>query len=125
MAEALTIPRIDGAALFAGDEATVAALRAAGQRHGFFYLVNHGIDPALIAAVFAEAQGFFALPMAEKAALDMAGSPCNRGYEPLRGQRLEAGSPPDLKEGFYIGEDLAADDPRVLAGRFNMGANQW
>jgi len=30
-----------------------------------------------------------------------------------------------LKEGFYIGEELDDADPRVQAGRFNQGANQW
>ncbi len=105
--------------------AEVAAITAACMRHGFFYVRNHGVPASLQAKVFEQSRALFGLPMERKLALDKAQSRCNRGYEKLRGQTLEAGAPPDLKEGFYIGEDLSPDDPRVLAGRFNQGPNQW
>ncbi|MBD8094598.1 isopenicillin N synthase family oxygenase [Pseudomonas fluorescens] len=108
------------------DRMSVASeLREACQRCGFFYIINHGIDPVLIRAVQEQSERFFALPDSAKMAVDKAFSLCNRGYEPLRAQTLEAGSPPDLKEGFYIGIDLKENDPRVVAGRFNQGPNQW
>jgi isopenicillin N synthase-like dioxygenase len=102
-----------------------AACRAACLDKGFAYIVDHGIPPGLIEQVFAQTRRFFDLPMQAKLAVDKALSPCNRGYEPLRGQVLEAGTPPDLKEGFYIGTDLPADDPRVIEGLFNHGPNLW
>jgi isopenicillin N synthase-like dioxygenase len=124
-----TLPIIDVSSLDSPDIAArrhvAAALREACSTHGFFYIRNHGVPEPLVAAAFAEAQRFFALPAGEKAAVDKAKSPANRGYEPLNGQTLEAGAPPDLKEGFYIGPEIAADDPRVLAGKFNQGPNQW
>jgi isopenicillin N synthase-like dioxygenase len=85
---------------------------------GFFYLVGHGVPDSLMGETLAAARAFFDLPDAAKAAVDKSNSPANRGYEPLGGQTLEAGTPPDLKEGFYIGAERAP-------GRFNQGANQW
>lgn len=32
---------------------------------------------------------------------------------------------PDLKEGFFLGQDISAEDPRVAARRFFMGPNVW
>jgi len=101
------------------------ALRAACLDKGFFYIRNHGIDPALQQRLFAAAKAFFDLPLERKLAVDKAKSRANRGYEPLRRQTLEPGAPPDLKEGFYIGQELAEDHPAVLSGRFNQGPNQW
>ena len=105
--------------------AVAKQLRQACLDKGFFYVKNHGIPEDLVARVFSESEKFFALPQDQKLALDKANSKANRGYEPLKGQTLEAGAPPDLKEGFYIGPEHAADDPRVLAGKFNHGPNQW
>jgi isopenicillin N synthase-like dioxygenase len=124
-----TLPIIDvddlGSPDIAARTHVAAALREACSTHGFFYIRNHGVPEPLVAAVSAEAERFFALPAHEKAAIDKAKSSANRGYEPLSGQTLEAGAPPDLKEGFYIGPEIAADDPRILAGKFNQGPNQW
>ncbi|MFC4260912.1 isopenicillin N synthase family dioxygenase [Marinobacter lacisalsi] len=102
-----------------------SALNDACLHTGFFYVSNHGIADELIAAVFRESRALFDLPTEQKEAIHKARSRANRGYEPLRGQTLEPGSPPDLKEGFYIGEELDESDPRVQAGRFNQGPNQW
>lgn len=124
-----TLPLIDIAALQGGDAtartAVARALHAACSTHGFFYIRGHGIPVTLTDAVLAATRRFFDQPLAAKLALDKSQSPCNRGYEPLQAQTLEAGAPPDLKESFYIGAELAADDPQVLAGRFNAGPNQW
>ncbi|MGA2127331.1 MAG: 2-oxoglutarate and iron-dependent oxygenase domain-containing protein [Xanthobacteraceae bacterium] len=124
-----TLPIIDIAGLaseHAADRRAVgAALRAACLDKGFFYIRNHHIPEPLVDAVFAETAAFFALPAEQKNAVDKARSRANRGYEPLQAQTLEPGAPPDLKEGFYIGPEHAADDPRVVAGKFNHGPNQW
>jgi isopenicillin N synthase-like dioxygenase len=100
-------------------------LRDACLDNGFFYVANHGIPAGLIDAVLAEAKNFFDRTPAQKSEVDKRLSPCNRGYEPLRAQTLEAGAPPDLKESFYIGTELAPDDPVVVMRRFNQGGNLW
>ncbi|MGG7566020.1 isopenicillin N synthase family dioxygenase [Rhodovulum sp. DZ06] len=127
--DAAALPVIDVSALSSSDPAaraaTGAALRAACLDKGFFYCAGHGIPQGLVDAAFAETRAFFDRPEAEKLAVDKALSPCNRGYERLGGQTLEAGAGPDRKEGFYIGLELPEDDPRVAAGRFNRGPNLW
>jgi isopenicillin N synthase-like dioxygenase len=106
-------------------KAESAQLRAACLDKGFFYISNHGVPETLVGYVFKEAAAFFALPTEQKAQVDKSKSKANRGYEPLQGQTLEAGAPPDLKEGFYVGPEHKSDDPRVISGTFNHGANQW
>ena len=106
-------------------QAVGAALRAACLDKGFFYVTDHGIPAGLIDAVLLETERFFAQAAERKAKVDKAHSFCNRGYEPIGAQTLEAGAPPDLKESFYIGAELPLDDPRVASRRFNRGPNQW
>lgn len=106
-------------------QAVGARLRAACLKNGFFYISHHGVAEQSVADVFSEAAAFFDLSAEQKAEVDKSRSKVNRGYEPLQGQTLEPGAPPDLKEGYYIGPEHAADDPRVLAGMFNHGSNQW
>jgi isopenicillin N synthase-like dioxygenase len=126
---AASLPTIDISGLASPDLAdrqeVAAELRSACLDKGFFYIKNHGVSDALVDEVFREAAAFFALPAEQKAEVDKAKSKANRGYEPLQGQTLEAGAPPDLKEGYYIGPEHSADDPRVLAGMFNHGPNLW
>jgi len=137
MSDALEVTRLSAASLPVIDisglssarlsdrQAVGAQLRAACLKNGFFYISHHGVLEQDVADVFREAAAFFDLPADVKAEVDKSKSKVNRGYEPLQGQTLEPGAPPDLKEGYYIGPEHATDDPRVIAGMFNHGANQW
>jgi isopenicillin N synthase-like dioxygenase len=124
-----SLPVIDISGLsspnLADRQAVGAELREACLDKGFFYIKNHGVPVELLNDVFAEAAAFFALPPDQKDEVNKSKSKANRGYEPLQGQTLEPGAPPDLKEGYYIGPEHGADDPRVLAGMFNHGPNLW
>ena len=78
-------------------------LRAAARDVGFFYLRGHGVDGALNARLQHAARQFFALPEADKLAVQMVHSPHFRGYnraaaELTRGQ-------PDWREQFDIGAE--------------------
>ncbi|MDA0240406.1 MAG: isopenicillin N synthase family oxygenase [Proteobacteria bacterium] len=123
------LPVIDISRLRSGDAAVRAGvgrdLRAACLDKGFLYLTGHGVPAGLRAEVFDEVENFFSLPVAEKMKADKVQSFANRGYEPLGGQTLEPGQPADLKEGYYVGRDLAMNDPRVVARKFNHGPNIW
>ncbi len=93
---------------------------------GFFLLAGHGIAPDLIAAVFAQADRFFAQPDAAKAPLSILTDATNRGWAPSGSERLDdTGTQSDRKEAFNIGLDLATDDPRVLRGDPFRAPNRW
>jgi isopenicillin N synthase-like dioxygenase len=124
----MSLPIIDMAPLFGGDEqagdGVAAAIAQACEDDGFFYVVGHGVGAATLARLEAEARGFFVLPPAEKDAVSMArGGAAWRGWFPFRGELTSAR--PDDKEGFYFGEELGPDDPRVRARWPLHGANLW
>jgi isopenicillin N synthase-like dioxygenase len=92
---------------------------------GFFSVADHGISQALIDAVFAQSQAFFALPAEAKERLSVTNSTSYRGYVRLGEEKLDPALAGDIKECFNAGPDLAADDPEVLAGTPFHAVNQW
>ncbi|MBK7825236.1 2-oxoglutarate and iron-dependent oxygenase domain-containing protein [Nannocystis sp.] len=106
----------------AEQDALARAIATACRERGFFYVVGHGVDPDLLAALDLACRQFFALPAAAKQAIAMArGGRAWRGYFAL-GDELTAGVP-DLKEGLYFGSELGPEHPRVRAGVPLHGAN--
>ena len=119
---ATRIPLVD---LAGGDDAAARAIHRACRETGFFYVTGHGVDPALCDAQIAAARRVFALPDGAKRALDVAHSPCRRGYEGPGTQTLDAGSAADHKESFIVSNELGPTSPLVIAGVPNQGPNQW
>lgn len=105
------------------DRAAVAkAIDRACAEHGFFTVVNHGIDAALQQHLEDAARAFFAKPREEKAQIAMIhGGRAWRGWFGV-GDELTDGIP-DRKEGLYFGTELGSDDPRVRDGVPLHGAN--
>jgi isopenicillin N synthase-like dioxygenase len=119
------IPIIDVSELVAGgpsQQAVAERLGEACRESGFFYVVGHGVDEALPARLRELSREFFAQDLETKQRIRMAlGGRAWRGYFRV-GDELTSGKP-DQKEGLYFGAELAADDPRVLAGTPLHGPN--
>ena len=122
------LPLVDVAPLVhrsstAADQRRVAAeIDAACRSHGFFYVVGHGVEPAVRERLDRLSRQFFALPDAAKAEIAMEkGGRAWRGWFPVGGE-LTSGKA-DRKEGIYFGAELARDHPRVARGVPLHGAN--
>jgi isopenicillin N synthase-like dioxygenase len=119
------IPIIDASELVTSSprpRVVIEQLGKACRESGFFYLVEHGVDPALQSRVRDLSREFFAQDLETKLAIRMAlGGRAWRGYFRL-GAELTSGKP-DQKEGLYFGAELPADDPRVLTGTPLHGPN--
>ncbi|KAJ4777697.1 2-oxoglutarate (2OG) and Fe(II)-dependent oxygenase superfamily protein [Rhynchospora pubera] len=106
----LYLPLID---LSSTDRASVAqSIRQACMDHGFFYVINHGIDDFVVNSLFRESKKFFDLPLSEKMKLER--SKDHRGYTAPYSETLDTSSKfkGDLKESFYVGP-------------INDSLNQW
>lgn len=115
-----TIPVIDVAST---PDLPAAFARAYGDV-GFGYIIGHGIDPALRAAVFDANRRFHALPLADK--MQVALDENHRGYIPLAtstdvNSALAEVSKPNQSESFMMMREDPAHDP----GTFLSGPNQW
>ena len=119
-----TVPVIDISPLRTGGDvgAVASALDTACRDTGFFCIVGHGVDIALMAQLDRSARTFFALPEATKAGIAMsAGGRAWRGWFPLGGEVTNG--IPDGKEGLYFGDELGEDDRRVAIGTPLHGRN--
>lgn len=106
----MAVPVVDLAA--GGPAAQAAAIDAALREHGFFAVLNHGVDAAVVAAAFEAGQRFFALSESDKQRWHIDGWPLKRGFDPVGWQALDPTQPPDIKESFYLGVET-------------IGPNQW
>jgi isopenicillin N synthase-like dioxygenase/dienelactone hydrolase len=122
------IPMISIASLGKGDAAeaaTIAAVRKASEEVGFFYITDHGIDPAQMSDIFEQCRRLYALPKAELQQMRLANSPCFAGYLSVGERGANAQRPRDLLEAFNVCTELPPDDPFVVKKVPLHGANQW
>ena len=124
----LTLPLIDVGSLLSGSPSgsklCAFEIDEACRDSGFFRITNHGVSAELRQRLDKLSREFFALKNAEKAkcAMPLAGSAW-RGWFGV-GDELTSGVP-DRKEGLYIGQQLPATDPRVIARTPLHGANLY
>ncbi|KAF2498899.1 Clavaminate synthase-like protein, partial [Lophium mytilinum] len=93
--------------------------------NGFFQITGHPIPLELQEGVMNWNKKFFDLPLEEKSKVSLQTNTWNRGYELLRSQILEEGTQPELKEGFYVGDDIPKTHPYFVNKRLNSGPNVW
>ena len=131
-AETQEIPVLDLGPYRAGEPGARVALggqmRDALERVGFYFIENHGVDQALVDAVFAEAARFHAQPLGAKMAV--GANEHNVGYMPMKGSttrssKVNRNTKPNLVEAFFIKRDLAPDHPDVGANVRFRPANPW
>lgn len=101
-------PFLDGS----DPESVTAAVDAACRDIGFFVIVGHGVDLGLLHRTRELALSFFHMPVEQKVATNDSSF---QGYSPFKGERLAYSrgdeTPPDLKEGFSLGQPDKSDDP--------------
>jgi isopenicillin N synthase-like dioxygenase len=116
----LSVPVIDLSPFRSGDEtqrrAVAAEVGRACRDIGFLIISGHGVPDTLIEDTYRTSQAFFALPLAEKVAVDRPAPDVVRGYSAVGGEglsySLDEPAPPDLKESFTIGPiDFDRADP--------------
>ncbi|MDW6026291.1 2-oxoglutarate and iron-dependent oxygenase domain-containing protein [Mesorhizobium sp. BAC0120] len=103
----------------------LADLRSAARDVGFFYLAGHGIPGGEARDVLAAARAFFALPEADKLAIEMVKSPHFRGYTRLGGERTRGKA--DWREQLDVGVERPPipQRPGLPVWTRLQGPNQW
>jgi isopenicillin N synthase-like dioxygenase len=130
MSSASPLPVLDLSGFRADPSGPAGAAFVADLRHTFHtigaaYLVGHGVPDALVARVRGAAEDFFALPEAERLAIENVNSPQFRGYTRLGNEHTNGLR--DLRDQIDVGRELPVpaigpDDPAWLRLR---GPNLW
>ncbi|MEV7693911.1 2-oxoglutarate and iron-dependent oxygenase domain-containing protein [Microbacterium sp. NPDC089189] len=122
-----SLPVLDLSRLNDGPAAAAAFrddLRAATHEVGFFYLVGTGVTPELAGRLERAARDFFALPEADKLAIENVKSPHFRGYTRVGGELTQGKV--DWREQIDIGPERdAIDDPEAPDFARLTGPNLW
>lgn len=123
----LNLPILDLSLLDQGPEAAARFrddLRTATRDVGFFYLTGTGVSPELEARLLQAAKDFFALPEAEKLAIENVTSPHFRGYTRVGGELTQGRV--DWREQIDIGPERdALSDPDGPGYNRLVGPNLW
>jgi len=126
------IPALDLEPYLAGEpgaaERVASELRYAQENIGFYFVVNHGVDMALIRRGYAELERFFALPAEEK--LKLRASAIRPGYVPPNStvyvtSPVNKNTKGDLNEVLRYVNERPDDHPGRIAGRRFHGPNPW
>jgi isopenicillin N synthase-like dioxygenase len=120
------IPAIDISRWRSGGSRKVAAeVDEALQRTGFILVTGHGVAPTLARDARAAARAFFAQPDTVKQRYAAGGG--GRGWLAPGAEATAYAegtqTPPDLKETFKLGADIATDDPHV--DQVWIAPNRW
>ncbi|KAK9366195.1 hypothetical protein V1509DRAFT_630823 [Lipomyces kononenkoae] len=116
--EADEIPVIDVSGIYSEDiemrKMVAEKVREACHRIGFFYAINHGIDPQLSSGAFEQAKRFFALPIEKKMEVDTALVPGEFvGYHAMEQYGSKNRKQNDLSEAFNIAYDAKYDPDAI------------
>ena len=108
-----------------GKAKVAAAIRAACEDTGFFYLAGHGVPASDMAGILAASRRFFAQPIEERMKVKLVPRE-NRGYQPL-GSRMYAdkADAPDLNESYKYQHEFPPDDADILDGGRVHARNRW
>ena len=120
------IPVLDLTSLTAGQDTSQLAedFAKAYRETGFGYVINHGVDPALIAEMFEQSKRFHALPLPAKQAIAL--NKAHRGYIAINTSTdvttdLAEVTKPNQSASFMMMREDAVADPDV----YLSGPNQW
>jgi isopenicillin N synthase-like dioxygenase len=124
----MSLPILDLSALDASPATAAqfrAELREVTHDVGFFYLVGHGVDQALIDEVLAVSRRFFDLPEEDKLEIENVHSGQFRGYTRMGGERTHGEV--DWREQIDIGPERDAVEPGPgIAEYWRLeGPNLW
>lgn len=126
------IPLLDiGSFLNGNEEAainTAQKLQWIQEKVGFYYVINHGIEPKLISNAIEQVRLLHQLPMEEKLKLKVDES--TTGYVPIKSTMyvttdIGDNTKYDLNENYRIVRERSPDHPSIKAGRRFAGPNKW